>query len=93
MIFNVNPVKPGFTCALAGQCIDVYDFCDDSFLLFNHNRTKLISLMGPSVKLVLPIIDSISKKMGLIFLSRKVRHKGVGGRGPREFCPKDTKFA
>ena len=36
--------------------------------------------MGPSVKFVLAIIDSISKKkMGVNFFSRKIGHEG--GRG------------
>ena len=41
--------------------------------------------MGPSVKFVLAIIDSISKKkMGVNFFSRKIGHEGGGGvRGLR----------
>ena len=41
--------------------------------------------MGPSVKFVLAIIDSISKKkMGVNFFSRKIGHEGGGG--PRASC-------
>ena len=40
--------------------------------------------MGPSVKFVLAIIDSISKKkMGVNFFSRKIGHEGGGGVGVR----------
>ena len=40
--------------------------------------------MGPSVKFVLAIIDSISKKkMGVNFFSRKIGHEGGGVRGLR----------
>ena len=47
--------------------------------------------MGPSVKFVLAIIDSFSKKkMGINFFSRKIGHEGVGGgvRGLRVCSPK-----
>ena len=38
--------------------------------------------MGPSVKFVLAIIDSISKKkMGVNFFSRKIGHQGGGVQG------------
>ena len=38
--------------------------------------------MGPSVKFVLAIIDSISKKkMGVNFFSRKIGHEGGGSEG------------
>ena len=41
--------------------------------------------MGPSVKFVLAIIDSISKKkMGVNFFLRKIGHEG--GEGPRASC-------
>ena len=40
--------------------------------------------MGPSVKFVLAIIDSISqKKMGVNFFSRKIGHEGGGVQGLR----------
>ena len=43
--------------------------------------------MGPSVKFVLAIIDSISKKkMGVNFFSRKIGHEGGGEGGPRASC-------
>ena len=68
----------------------LYDFLDgppaplNSQLMekVNHyNLTKKINFsMGPSVKFVLTIIDSISKKKwGLIFFSRKIGHEGGGG--------------
>ena len=43
--------------------------------------------MGPSVKFVLAIIDSISKKkeLGFNFFSAKLDTKGGGG-GPRASC-------
>ena len=51
---------------------------------FNCKRKKEFS-MGPSVKFVLAIIDSISKKkMGVNFF-RKIGHEGGGG-GPRASC-------
>ena len=46
--------------------------------------------MEPSVKFVLAIIDSISKKKGLIFF-RKIGHEGVGG-GSEGFVSDATKF-
>ena len=43
--------------------------------------------MGPSVKFVLAIIDSISKKkMGVNFFSAKLDTKGGGEGGPRASC-------
>ena len=74
--------------------VALYDFLDgppaplNSQLMekANHyNRTKQIDFsMGPRVKFVLAIIDSISKKnWGLIF-SRKIGHEGGGG--PRALC-------
>ena len=43
--------------------------------------------MGPSVKFVLAIIDSISKKkMGVNFLFAKLDTKGGGRGGPRASC-------
>ena len=69
----------------------LYDFLDgppaplNSQLMekVNHyNLTKKINFsMGPSVKFVLAIIDSISKKKwGLIFF-RKIGHEGGGSEG------------
>ena len=47
--------------------------------------------MGPSVKFVLAIIDSISKKKwGLIFF-RKIGHEGGGGGGSEGFVSVDAK--
>ena len=47
--------------------------------------------MGPSVKFVLAIIDSFSKKKwGLIFFSRKIGHEGRGG-GSEGFVSVDAK--
>ena len=46
--------------------------------------------MGPSVKFVLAIIDSISKKkMGVNFFSRKIGHEG--GWGSEGFVSVDAK--
>jgi len=48
--------------------------------------------MGPSVKFVLAIIDSISKKkMGVNFFSRKIGHEGGGG-GSEGFVSVDAKI-
>ena len=48
--------------------------------------------MGPSVKFVLAVIDSISrKKMGVNFFSRKIGHEGGGGGGPEGFVSQDAK--
>ena len=55
----------------------------------HYNRTKQINfLMGPSVKLVLPIIDSISEKKVIFSLSQSKTQQG----GQREFCLEDTNF-
>ena len=58
----------------------------------HHNRAKQINFsMGPSVKFVLTIIDSISKKKwGLIFF-RKIGHEGGVG-GSEGFVSVATKF-
>jgi len=58
---------------------------------FNCKRKKEFS-MGPSVKFVLAIIDSISKKkMGVNFFSRKIGHEGGGG-GSEGFVSVDAKI-
>ena len=73
----------------------LYDFLDgppaplNSQLMekVNHyNCTKKIDFsMGPSVKFVLAIIDSISKKKwGLIFFPQNWTQRGAGG--PRASC-------
>ena len=75
--------------------VALYDFFDgppaplNSQLMdkVNHyNWTKQIDFsMGPSVKFVLAIIDSISKKkMGVNFFPAKLETKGGGG--PRASC-------
>ena len=74
----------------------LYDFCDGAPAPLNsqlmekvnhYNWTKQIKFsMGPSVKFILAIIDSISpKKMGVNFFLAKLDTKG-GGRGPRASC-------
>ena len=45
-------------------------------------------LMGPSVKFVLPIIDSISEKKVIFSLLQSKTQQG----GQREFCLEDTNF-
>ena len=55
----------------------------------HYNKTKHKDFsMGPSVKFVLVIIDSIKKKWGLIF-SEKLDTKGRGAEG---FVSDATKF-
>ena len=56
----------------------------------HYNRTKHKDFsMGPSVKFVLAIIDSISKKNGGLFCFRKIGHEWGGSEG---FVSDATKF-
>ena len=75
--------------------VALYDFLDgppaplNSQLMekvYHYNWTKQIDFsMGPSVKFVLAIIDSISKKKrgAIFFLVKKTKPGGGGGVGPR----------